>query len=125
MWPWARECGVGVGGMVLLCVGPGVGVGGRVVVVVGGRVAVVVGGWVVVGSNAVLAGGVCWCRWGREGVNWCCWGCRRSVLVPLGVLKECAGVARVVEGVSRCRWGWWWWWVAVWWWWWWWWLLWL
>ena len=68
MWPWARECGVGVGGMVLLCVGPGVGVGGRVVVVVGGRVAVVVGGWVVVGSDAVLAaggvGGACWRRWG-------------------------------------------------------------
>ena len=67
MWPWVWECGVGVGGMVSLCVGPGVGVGGRVVVVVGGRVAVAVSGRVVVGSNAVLAGGVCWCRWGSRG----------------------------------------------------------
>ena len=98
--------------MVLLRVGPGVGVGGRAAVVVGGRV--------VVGSNAVLVGGVCWCRWCREGANWCWWGWGRSVLAQLGVPPERADVARAVEGAGRCRWGGWWWWVAVWWWWWWW-----
>jgi hypothetical protein len=112
-WFGRRWCGLPV------C-GPGCGCGWS-----GGRG----GGWQGGGSGGWQGGGrvQCGARWwsvlvppGLKGVNRCRWGCRGSVLVPLGVLRECAGVARVVGGVSRCRWGWWRRWVAVWRWWWWW-----